>query len=177
MLVSWLAELRGEIADRADDDGYAFSDYACTFLAAIIAPTRAVFMQIGDGAIVVADPEEIEYKWMFWPQHGEFANTTNFVTQDQFERALEVEFVEREITEVAIFSDGIERLVLDLAARTVHTPALRPIFKWLAGTPPHTASAGAAAGLVAFLGSDKVNQRTDDDKTLVMATRAIPISA
>ncbi len=174
LLVSWLGDLRVEIAEMAEAGGNAFSDYACTFLAAIVGSSRAIFMQIGDGAIVVMDPEEAEYSWMFWPQHGEFANTTNFVTQDDFERALEIEFVERAVTEVAIFSDGIERLVLDLTSKTVHTPALRPIFKWLAGTSAHVATAGAAAGLVAFLGSDKVNQRTDDDKTLVMATRAVP---
>ena len=149
-----------------------FSDYACTFLAAVVGPARAVFMQIGDGAIVVTDSETGEYAWMFWPQHGEFANTTNFVTQQDYESALEIEVVEGYLSGIAIFSDGIERLILNIGGRTVHSPALRPIFRWLAATDPDAGIRGAAPGLVAFLGSEGINRRTDDDKTLIVATRA-----
>lgn len=176
-LTAWFRDLRGEIATMADVGGNAAADYACTFLAAIVGPARAVFLQIGDGAIVVRDRESDDFSWMFWPQHGEFANTTNFLTQDDFESALEVEVVEGELCEIAIFSDGIERLVLDIAGRAVHTPALRPIFTWLAGTAPMVGASGPAPGLVAFLGSERVNSRTDDDKTLVMATRADTVTA
>jgi hypothetical protein len=61
-------------------------------------------------------------------------------------------------------------MVLDMAARTVHSPAFRPIFQWLAGTAPDGAQEAAQA-LASYLSSDQVNSRTDDDKTLVMATR------
>ena len=171
-LTVWIDKLREEIALMAEAGEHKSSDYACTFLAAIVGPTRAVFAQVGDGAIVVADGEDGELSWVFWPQHGEFANTTNFVTQDDYETALEVEVIDGQLAEVAIFSDGIERLVLDIAGRTVHSPALRPIFKWLAGTNPDAAAEGAAPGLLAYLGSEGINRRTDDDKTLVIATRA-----
>jgi len=172
VLTAWIDQLRGEIDAMAEAGEHDSSDYACTFLAGIVGPRRAVFMQLGDGAIIVTDGESGEYSWMFWPQHGEFANTTNFVTQQNYDSSLEVEVVEGQLVEVAIFSDGIERLVLDLASRTVHSPALRPIFKWLAGTDPDAGVKNAAPGLVAFLGSEGINRRTDDDKTLVMATRA-----
>lgn len=171
-LTAWFDQLRDEIASMADAGLHDPSDFACTFLAAVVGQSRAVFMQVGDGAIVVTDGESNEYSWMFWPQHGEFANMTNFVTQRNYESALEVEVVDGHLAEVAIFSDGIERLVLDLSSRTVHSPALRPIFKWLAGTDPDGALPGAAPGLVAFLASEGINRRTDDDKTLVIATRA-----
>ena len=72
-----------------------------------------------------------------------------------------------------MFSDGLERLVLDMKGRTVHSPSLRPIFGWLAGTAPST-TGEASAVLMAYLDSANVNRRTDDDKTLVMATRACP---
>lgn len=176
-LTAWFRGLRDEIAAMAEAAGNAPGDYACTFLAAVVGPARAVFLQIGDGAIVVRDRNTDDFSWMFWPQHGEFANTTNFLTQDDFEGALEVEVVEGELCEIAIFSDGIERLVLDIAGRTVHTPALKPIFTWLAGTVPTAGANGPAPGLVAFLGSERVNSRTDDDKTLVMATRAGTVTA
>ena len=171
-LTGWFDQLRNQLGALADTGAHHLSEFACTFLAAVVGPERAVFMQIGDGAIVVTGAEDGDYSWMFWPQHGEFANTTNFVTQQDYDSALEVEVVEGHLDEIAIFSDGIERLVLDLSSRTVHSPALRPIFKWLAGTDPDSAAPGAAPGLVAFLASDGINRRTDDDKTLVMATRA-----
>lgn len=170
-VVSWLQKLRNSIDEVSTASGCRADDFACTFLAAVVGPTRTAYIQLGDGAIVVAGSEANEYSWVFWPQHGEFANSTNFVTQNDFESAVEVETTDAPVNEVAIFTDGIERLVLDMQAKTVHSPALIPIFGWLSGLDPRTEIGGPAAALVAFLGSGRVNDRTDDDKTLVMATR------
>ena len=170
-VVRWLRKLRRAITKLAALGGHHTSDYACTFLAAVVAPSRAVLIQIGDGAIVTESEETGDYVFMVWPQHGEFANSTNFVTQEGFEQRLEVAVIDHPVSEVALFSDGIERLVLDFATKSVHTPALKPIFNWLAGTIPDATATGPAAALVSFLGSEQVNRRTDDDKTLVMATR------
>ena len=63
--------------------------------------------------------------------------------------------------------------MLDMSSKTVHSPAFQPIFEWLAGTEPDRSDAPSTA-LVAYLGSEHINRRTDDDKTLVMATRAMP---
>ena len=169
--VAWLDALRNAIADRAAAAGLMPRDYACTVLAAVIGPDRASFFQIGDGAIVVSSAGEPgEYGWMFWPQHGEFANTTNFVTQDNAADVLQFETYEGQIDEVALFTDGIERLVLDIAAKTVHAPFFRPLFDWLATTEPPAGEAQSAP-LARYLGSKQVNDRTDDDKTLILATR------
>jgi Protein phosphatase 2C len=173
IVMQWIYDLRDSLRQLAEIEGHEFSDYACTFLGAVIGPTRAMFVQIGDGAIVVRDAGSDEYAWVFWPQNGEYANTTNFVTQEDLENAIEVEFADTVPIELSIFSDGIERLVLDMAQRTVHTPALRPIFRWLAGAEESNGCRGEDPALIAFLGSEKVNSRTDDDKTLVMATRVV----
>ena len=76
-----------------------------------------------------------------------------------------------------MFSDGLERLILDMQRphRALAQPAPDP---GLAGR--HRAPCGrrpfARAGRLP-LGSANVNRRTDDDKTLVMATRAAPPEA
>jgi len=170
-ILAWLARLRRKIAARAARAGIRAGDYACTALGAVIAADRAVFFQIGDGAIVVSRRNAPgEYDWVFWPQHGEFANTTNFVTQRDAARALEIEIRQGPIEEVALFTDGIERLVLDLGAKTAHSPFFRPLFRWLAGNaPPQTGEISPA--IANYLGSKQVCDRTDDDKTLIMATR------
>lgn len=172
IVVQWIHGLRDRIRQVAEIEGHGFSEYACTFLGAVVSPSRAMFVQIGDGAIVVRDAGSDDYSWVFWPQNGEYANTTNFITQADFENAVEVEFVNMVPIELGIFSDGIERLVLDMGQKMVHTPALRPIFQWLAHTEGSNEVCGESLALIAFLNSEKVNSRTDDDKTLVMATRA-----
>jgi hypothetical protein len=170
----WLSRLRVEIKDRADTDDLAARDFACTVLAAIIGEEQAAFFQIGDGAIVVSNRSEPDdYGWVFWPQHGEFANQTNFITQDDALDALVFELEDRCIDEVAIFTDGIERLVLDLTEQTAHAPFFRTLFGWLIKTAPNDLDAEITASPIIqrYLGSKPVNDRTDDDKTLILATR------
>jgi hypothetical protein len=170
-ILAWLRKLRRRIAARAARAGTRGGDYACTALGAVVAPDRAVFFQIGDGAIVVPGRHGPgDYDWVFWPHHGEYANTTNFVTQREAWRSLEIAFRVGAIDEVALFTDGIERLVLDLRARTAHAPFFRPLFGWLAATKPPERSEASPA-LAQYLGSKQVCDRTDDDKTLIMATR------
>jgi len=166
---SWIARFQDVIAARASAEGCTPSDFACTLLGAVVTATNAVYVQIGDGAIIVGTEEPDHYAWVAWPQHGEYANATNFVTEARAAAVAEFEKGPA-IDEIALFTDGIERLVLDSAHRSVHAPAFRPIFAWLRATDPGCPAAPSEA-LTAYLGSAHVNARTDDDKTLVMATR------
>ena len=168
----WFADVRTSICARAETDGAKVKDYACTMLGIVVGTAGAAYVQIGDGAIVVSGEEPGQYHWIFWPQHGEYANSTFFVTQNGAEAVLQFE-TGPAVDEVAVFSDGLERLVLDMSARTVHSPAFQPIFEWLTTTEPDRSGAASGA-LVAYLRSEHVSRRTDDDKTLVMATRAMP---
>jgi hypothetical protein len=171
-VLEWISSVQDEIAALAADEKGDIRDYACTMLGAVVAGSSAIYLQIGDGAIVVGGEEVGEYSWIFWPQHGEYANTTTFITEEQVAQALLFE-AGPPVREIALFSDGIERLVLDFSARAVHSPSLRPIFKWLAGTQ-QSDNREPCEALIAYLGSGHVNKRTDDDKTLVIATRAEP---
>src|SRR5260221_14086586 len=53
-VLAWLTRLRRRIAARAAPAGYRSGDFACTALGAVIADDRALFFQIGDGAIVIS---------------------------------------------------------------------------------------------------------------------------
>ena len=161
-----------KITSLAVEEGNQVRDYACTLLGAVVGQSGAAYLQIGDGAIVVTGEEVGDYGWIFWPQHGEYANTTNFLTEERAAETLEFE-IGPAVNEVAVFTDGIERLVLDFSSNAVHSPFFRPIFKWLATTEP-TDEQQPSEALITYLGSDHVNKRTDDDKTLVIATRANP---
>ncbi len=171
----WLQRMQQALGLLAAGAGHDPADYACTFLGAVLSGSCAVFLQIGDGAIVVGDTADgsLGHAWVFWPQHGEFANSTAFVTMPDAPALLMFERRQGAVQELAMFSDGLERLILDMRARIVHSPSLRPVFGWLAGTQPCRARAPSDV-LAAYLNSAQVNRRTDDDKTLVMATRLPP---
>jgi hypothetical protein len=165
----WIQRFREAVAEQAAEEGLTMREFACTALAAIIGEQEAAFFQVGDGAIIV-NGEEDDYDWVFWPQKGEFANETNFITDLVTVGAAEVTFVSRRIVEAALFTDGLERLVLNLEQQTVHGPFFRMAF-----APLRHADAGHAEvlsqSLDKFLASVEVNKRTDDDKTLILATR------
>lgn len=170
-IVDWCRELRSQIKNRALEVDVEIRQLASTFLAAIVGESKALFIQIGDGAMVILDSET--YRPVFWPQSGEFANTTNFLTDDQFEKRLDWARLEQRVDELATFSDGLERLILRFADRTVHSQFLVPMFVALrqAANPEEYFDP-----LRKFLDSPKVNERTDDDKTLILATRLIQCS-
>ncbi len=92
-VVEWIGSVQSEIAVLAAQEGRESRDYACTILGAVITNSCAVYVQIGDGAIIVGTEEPGEYTWIFWPQHGEYANVTNFLTQELAAETLEFEVV------------------------------------------------------------------------------------
>ena len=173
----WLSRVRSEIRDLAESDDLSPREFACTILGAVVGHDRAAFFQIGDGAIVVSNRSEPDdYGWVFWPQHGEFANQTNFITQDNALELLEFELEERCVDEIAMFTDGIERLVLDLQEKTAHAPFFRTLFGWLANSDRAAVNEEIPTSEVIerYLGSKQINDRTDDDKTLILASRRLP---
>lgn len=172
----WVEDIRRELAERAAADGAELRDYACTLLAAIASESSTAFIQIGDGAIVVSHGEEDGWSYVFWPQHGEFANTTNFVVSEKAVSALEFELAERPVSEIAIFTDGIENLVLQKANRAVHEPFFRSMFPAVRRSKVNGFDEALSRSLEGYLSSKAVTNRTDDDKTLILASRRLPSS-
>jgi len=170
-LVGWAASVRRSVTAVASAEGADLREFACTLLAAVVEPERSAFLQIGDGAIVVSpedDPDE--YAWVFWPQRGEYANYTRFITDDDALDQIGVDVVDGAVYEVALFTDGLQPLALHYASQTAHAPLFRTLFGPLRSEGPGPCG-GLSSSLTAFLSSDRVNERTDDDKSLVLATR------
>ena len=166
-----LHTIQEELDAKATLDGHATRDYACTLLAAIVGVRSATFIQVGDGAIVVsAEGEDSDYSWVFWPSTIEYENVTVFVTDLRAAQYLAFASTPQQITELAIFSDGLQRLVLNYATRSVHLPFFRSMMEVLKVTPDSSVAALNPA-LRKFLGSPQVNERTDDDKSLILAVR------
>lgn len=170
----WLCWIRLALTHRAKEEGIHPRDFACTVLAAFVGPAEAAFLQVGDGVIVLSpDSDADQYCWVFWPQKGEYANTTFFITDDDVAEHFEFDVVTDRVAEIALLSDGLERLALDFRTRTAYAPFFRPLFLPLRASHPEQA-AELSLQLARFLDSQAVNRRTDDDKAIVLATRRSP---
>ncbi len=136
---------------------------ASTLLLAVATPEATAVMQIGDGAIVAGDSAGRVLS-LTAPHNGEYANTTVFLTTPN---ALETaQFaLHPAVTYLALFSDGLQRLALDMATGVPFAPFFLPLFRFIAS------ETAAQEPLTAFLSSPKVQERSDDDLTLILAAR------
>lgn len=167
-LRGFVARARARILGAARREGLAARDFSCTLLVALVDEGTAVFFQIGDGAIVYRAGDG-RYVPALWPQSGEYANCTFFLTDP--DAALRVQSTcASDVHELALLTDGLQGLALRFASRDAHGPFFEPMFARLR----HETAARPrrlAGELRGFLDSAAVNRRTDDDKTLVLATR------
>lgn len=166
----WLDNAVAALNARAIADRERLRDYACTLLAAIVSPTHAAFVQVGDGAMVVREGPE-EWCYIFWPQHGEYINTTCFITEPASLDQCEFTLVANPIHELAVFTDGIEPLVLQYATNTVHSRWFNQMIPPVRTLEQPGVDEALSQKLAAYLASDAVCSRTDDDKTLLLASR------
>ena len=161
---------RAHLEALADDTGSPLEELACTLVAAIVGPNSALFVQVGDGAVVI-ESENGGHEAAIWPQIGQYANVTNFVTSENALEVVQYRSLEFAPTAVGLFTDGIQHLVLDLVGRSVPTQFFAPIWQAMrSGIEPRRFS----SELRTFLSSDRFNERTDDDRTLVIAAQTGP---
>ena len=161
---------RERLVEAAADRQVKPRDLACTALAVIFTPMSGAALQIGDGAIVIAE-RDADWRCVFWPQKGEYANTTFFLSDEQAVARAEVKLLGDDVKEVALFSDGLEQLALHFASRSAHAPFFRSVFAPLRAVEQGGESEKISADLNTLLVSAPVRARTDDDATLVLACR------
>jgi len=168
---AWFRSAHEALIAKANEIEVAPRELACTLLVAVASAGATACAQIGDGAIVI--PDNTDYSTVFWPDNGEYANTTFFLTDPAFETHL-VSRVLRGVEALAMLTDGLQRLALDFRDRRPHAPFFGPFFNALR-------MADSADELVlplrGFLNSAAVNERTEDDKTLLIATRQTRVCA
>jgi hypothetical protein len=162
---SWVTAAREAISAESQQSGKRLREYACTVLCAAAGNGRALFFQIGDGAIVTG--KGTGYEVIFWPEQGEYANTTFFITDEQYLGRLHI-FPAAAPDEIALFTDGLQNLVLSFAQKKAHDGFFTPLFAALKNSPGDTSRAFSAQ-LKSFLSRDDISMRSDDDLTLVLA--------
>ena len=170
-LADWFRLAAWQLQEEADAEGRPVRDYACTLLCAVIDREAAAYAQLGDGAIVAGCGDNIET--VFWPQQGEYANTTFFITAPEHLERVQVRTGAEVPERVALITDGLQNIALRMAERVAHPGFFGPLFQDLLREPEGEVEA-LQQPLHDFLDSPQVNARTDDDKSLLLAVRGIP---
>jgi hypothetical protein len=165
---AWIDTVRDRIGNAARASSATTRDFAATLVALIVGADQAVVCHVGDGGCVLRQNQD-EWLVQSWPAHGEYASTTSFVTDDPSPKLRVTRHFGR-FTDVAVFSDGIERLVLDFASKKAFGPFFDRTFNPLAACQPGRNRALSRA-LRDYLSSKSITDRTDDDKTLILAKR------
>jgi hypothetical protein len=165
----WLDDIRDRIGASASQKAASPREFAATLVGCIVASDTAVFLHVGDGSAVYRLNGTSDWIVASWPAQGEYVATTYFVTDDP-EPQLRLSYIEGSVQEVALFSDGIERLVLDFSNRTAFAPFFERMFSPLK-RQIWGRDRALSRQLKEYLDSPAVCEKTDDDKTLLLAKR------
>ena len=147
--------------------GASLHDFATTLLCTLVTPQWLAVVQVGDGAIVVQHVDGT-IQTLTRPDHGEYINECSFITDDDYQEHAQYVILPLEnIRGIAMFTDGLQMLALELATNIAYSPFFTPLFSF--ASQKGADEAELSRELQDFLASERVCERTDDDKTLVLA--------
>lgn len=168
LLAEAFRQARQAILQLGAGDDLSPRAFATTLTCAVACDAALAIGQIGDG-IVVAGAKDGELFAATQPQRGEYANETFFLTMAEALQQVEIHVYPGAVEALAVMSDGLIRLAMNLATYEPHVPFFRPLLAFAAQAED---SADAEAQLASLLASERVCARTDDDKTLVLVARS-----
>lgn len=159
--------VRSEVEQLASREGCPTGSFATTLLVVVLGRTWLGWGQVGDGGIVVRDSDGLSVS--HWPEQ-ESINVTDFVTDVGLESTLACGTRTGQIEGVACFTDGVTPLLLDLRERR---PGELIFGKLFAACIELSDDGTMDDQLKELLSSSMVNERTTDDKTIVLAARRL----
>jgi serine/threonine protein phosphatase PrpC len=159
-------EAKEKIEEAAASREVQASDLATTLIILIAAPDFIAAAQIGDGSVVVSD-QDGKLMSLTDPQSGEYINETSFLISPGALEQMQTEVYRGKVKHLAAFTDGLQRLALKLPENTPYEPFFQPLFRFMENV---TEEEQAQEQLTAFLSSPRIQERTEDDLTLLLAT-------
>lgn len=163
---SVLGKVQAALKQKAENEGYSVEDLNCTLLAFVATPEWLAAMQVGDGLIVVR-PKGQDYQLLFMPDKGEFANETTPVTSSHALEEMEACVKPGSYEFICAATDGIENISL---VKPEKWKPFQGFFKPLEQQIMLSANTISykEKEIEDFLNSEQINQKTDDDKTLLL---------
>lgn len=170
VILSCFDEARDAIARAATKRLVSQREFAATLVMTIASPNGVICAHIGDGAVVARRSSDHSWTPVSWPECGPYASTTYFVTDDG-EPRLRISSMKGPFDTIVSFTDGIESLALNLQDRLPHIPFFETMSKPVRSSKDIGYNRRLSGLLNSFLCSKRVSDKTDDDITLVIATR------
>jgi len=158
---------RAALEMDAEERARPVRDYACTLLVVVADEHQTLVGQIGDGAIV-GMPFEDDLTVLSWPQQGDYANATFFLSDETSEPV----FTEGAALEAfSMLSDGLQMVALEYDRLRAHSAFFGPFFTALRDATMPLEE--LEHHLSVYLESDPIlAERTDDDLSLIVAVRS-----
>ena len=139
-------------------------DYAATFIGCVSNAERTAFVQLGDGAIIHG--EQNNWELAFVPQHGEFANETFFITEEQHMDRIQLK-VTPSPAFIVLTSDGLEECLIQPKTNEVHPPLLDYFASAFATHEEVGECKPLSQEIGKLLVSPIVTTRSDDDTSVI----------
>ncbi|MBN1813831.1 MAG: protein phosphatase 2C domain-containing protein [Anaerolineae bacterium] len=165
LMTAAFRQAREDIVGHARWENAPLRDFAATLTCAVASNDELAVGQIGDCLAVARKGPDDPLFVAAQPQRGEYANETFFLTLEDALDHLQVH-VYPPVQTLVLMSDGVVRLAVNVVENVPHTPFFRPLLDFAAEMKDEKT---AQEQLAAFLASERVCARTDDDKTLVLA--------
>jgi uncharacterized protein YerC len=140
-------------------------ELSTTLILVVATPDSIATAQIGDGAVVMREALD-KITGLTNPNVEEFLEFTTFLTSPKALDSIQIGFWEGKVTQLAMFSDGLQLLALKMPEGKPHEPFFVPLFQAIAQEPDMDEM---NKGLTKFLVSDRVTSKADDDLTLLIA--------
>jgi hypothetical protein len=162
-----IASARKILIEEAARRGVPLQSLATTLIIALTMPESVVVAQIGDGMTIVADAFG-EIAALTLPDRGEYSNETTFLTSRSALESISFIVWKGKATGTAVMTDGLLPVTTILPLYQPFAPFFKSLFAFLRTS---TDDNEAQAMLYRYLLSDKVQEGTADDLTLVVAVR------
>jgi len=166
----WTDDARDLLGSVASRRGVPLREFAGTLVCLISDGKETVASHVGDGCAVVKERSTNDWTAVSWPDHGEYAATTFFMT-DEAGLRLRIARYNAELGAVALLSDGLERLALDFATKAPFARFFDALIAPVGASMSDGRDPSLSAELKKYLNSASILARTDDDKTLILAVR------
>jgi Protein phosphatase 2C len=149
--------------EQHESNQFSLRDFATTLLVAVVTRQWTAIAQVGDG-VAVAHYDDGSVVSLYARPPQRYINETDFISDPAYlSNAVYTIKPGTGLKGIALLTDGLELLATTFPEHAAHPAFFLPFFKFAAS------SDATEEELRQFLGSERVNSRTDDDKTLLLA--------
>lgn len=165
-VIGAIESARAEIFSRAIAESVSSRDFASTLIVVALTPDTIFVAQVGDGVVIIGHGDELR---IAIEVEQEMLNVTDFIVDtDAMKKVRSWSGPADGITRVAVSTDGLLPVLIDQRQNRPHLPMFSMFFDAMQSCADETE---ISERLSEFIRSEQVNQRTDDDKSLVLALR------